>query len=171
MHKTLKSPCPLATQTRTSLETLIEKSTSGYVFTILYKHAEQYPHCLCSDNDSKATKPQQTFVDNQGAIQLAKNSKFHERTKHISVRSHFAHDAWERNAIKSIYLPTSDMLSDIMTKNLPRDALETRLRAWARTPGLRGSLRPTTNQAFEIGYSFSSFFGGCTLSPMSVVFP
>jgi len=39
---------------------------------ILYKHAEQCPHCLCSDNDSKANEPQQILVDNQGAIQLAK---------------------------------------------------------------------------------------------------
>jgi len=44
---------------------------------ILYKHAEQCPHCLCSDYNSKATEPQQIFVDNQGAIQLAKNPKFH----------------------------------------------------------------------------------------------
>jgi len=29
---------------------------------ILYKHAEKCPHCLCSDNDSKATEPQQIFV-------------------------------------------------------------------------------------------------------------
>jgi len=85
---------------------------------ILYKHAEQCPHCLCSDNDSKATEPQQIFVDNQGAIQLAKNPKFHEHTKHISVRFHFVRDACERNAIKTTYLPTSDMLADIMTKYL-----------------------------------------------------
>jgi len=88
---------------------------------ILYKHAEQCPHCLCSDNDSKATEPQQIFVYNQGAIQLAKNPKFHERTKHISVPFHFARDTCERNAIKTTYLPTSNMLADIMTKNLPRD--------------------------------------------------
>jgi len=88
---------------------------------ILYKHAEQCPHCLCSDNDSKATEPQQIFVDNQGAIQLAKNRKFHERTKHISVRFHFVRDACEWNAIKTTSLPTSDMLADIMTKKLPRD--------------------------------------------------
>jgi len=69
----------------------------------------------------KATEPQQIFVDNQGAIQLAKNPKFHECTKHISVRFHFVRDACERNAIKTSYLPTSDMLADIMTKNLPRD--------------------------------------------------
>jgi len=88
---------------------------------ILYKHTEQGPHCLCSDNDSKATKPQQIFVDNQDAIQLAKNPKFNECTKHISVRFHFVRDACERNAIKTKYLPTSDMFADIMTKNLPRD--------------------------------------------------
>jgi len=88
---------------------------------ILYKHAEQCPHCLCSDNDSKATEPQQIFVDNQGAIQFAKNPKFPERTKHISVRFHFVRDACERNPIKTTYLPTSDILADIKTKNLPRD--------------------------------------------------
>jgi len=88
---------------------------------ILYKHAEQCPHCLCSDNDSTATEPQQIFVDNQDAIQLAKNPKFHERTKHISVHFHFVRDAYEQNAIKTTNLLTSDMLADIMTKNLPQD--------------------------------------------------
>jgi len=47
---------------------------------------------------------------------------FHERTKHISVRFHFLRDVCEWNAIKTTYLPTSNMLADIMTKNLPRDA-------------------------------------------------
>jgi len=88
---------------------------------ILYKHSEQCPHWLCSDNDSKATEPQQIFVDNQGAIQLAKNTKFHECTKHISVPFHFVRNACERNAIKTTYLPKSNMLADIMTKNLARD--------------------------------------------------
>jgi len=88
---------------------------------ILYKHAEQWPHFLCLHNDSKATEPPQIFVDNQGAIQLAKNPKFYERTKQISVRFHFVRDACKRNAIKSTYLPTSDILACIMMKNLPRD--------------------------------------------------
>jgi len=39
----------------------------------------------------------------------------------MSVRFHFVRDACERNAIKTTYLLTSDMLADIMTKNLPRD--------------------------------------------------
>ena len=53
--------------------------------------------------------PQEIFVDNKGAIQLAKNLKFHERTKHIGVRYHFVRDACERNVIKTTYLPTSEI--------------------------------------------------------------
>ena len=30
---------------------------------ILYKNTKQCPHCLCLDNDSKATESQQIFVD------------------------------------------------------------------------------------------------------------
>ena len=52
-----------------------------------------------------------------------------------------------------------------------RHSLEAHLGALACKLGLRGSLRPTTSQVFEIGSSFCSFFGGCTLSPISVVFP
>jgi len=62
--------------------------------------------------------PQEIFVDNKEAIQLAKNPKFHERTKHIGVRYR---DACERNVIKTTYLPTSEMVADIMTKILPRE--------------------------------------------------
>jgi len=65
--------------------------------------------------------PQEIFVDNQDAIQPAKNPKFRERTKHIGVRYHFVRDAWELNAICATYLPTSEMTEDIMTKSLPRE--------------------------------------------------
>ena len=64
--------------------------------------------------------PQDIFVDNQGGIELAKNPKFHERTKHIGVGYHFVRDACERNAIRTTYLPTSEMTADIM-KSLPRE--------------------------------------------------
>jgi len=77
-----------------------------------------YAHILYG----KATELQQIFIDNQGAIQLAKNLKFPECTKHISVRFHFVCDACERNAIKTKYLPTSDTFADIMMKNLPHNA-------------------------------------------------
>jgi hypothetical protein len=125
------------------------KSTSGYVFTLgngaISWRAHKQPLVAFSTVEaeyigaSDAAKeaiwisslftrlldldayPQEIFVDNQGAIQLAKNPKFHERTKHIGVRYHFVRDACERNAIRTTYLPTSEMTADIMTKSLPRE--------------------------------------------------
>jgi hypothetical protein len=73
------------------------------------------------ENQDERTTPQMLFVDNQGALQLAKNPKFHERTKHIAVRYHFVRDACERDLIQLRYLPTNEMIADILTKSLPRE--------------------------------------------------
>lgn len=58
--------------------------------------------------------------DNQGAIALAKDNKFHSRTKHIDLCYHFIHEAVEEGKITMKYIPTSDNIADIFTKPLPR---------------------------------------------------
>lgn len=85
--------------------------------------------------------PQKIFVDNQGAIQLARNPKFHERTKHIGVRYHFVRDACERNLIHTSYLPTAEMTADILTKILPKEA------HWKHVHGLGLVRRLDTGEA------------------------
>ena len=58
--------------------------------------------------------------DNQGAIALAKDNKFHARTKHIDVRYHFIHEAVEDGKVAVQYIPTRDNVSDIFTKPLAK---------------------------------------------------
>jgi hypothetical protein len=65
-------------------------------------------------------KPVTISCDNQGAIALAKDNKFHARTKHIDLRYHFIREAVEDGKIKVKYVPTEDNVSDIFTKALPR---------------------------------------------------
>ena len=65
-------------------------------------------------------KPLTISCDNQGAIALAKDNKFHARTKHIDLRYHFIREAVEERKIKVKYIPTDDNVSDIFTKALPR---------------------------------------------------
>ena len=58
--------------------------------------------------------------DNQGAIALAKDNKFHARTKHIDVRYHFICKAVEDGKVAVQYIPTGDNVSDIFTKPLAK---------------------------------------------------
>ena len=61
------------------------------------------------------------LVDNQVAMKLAENPQFHNRTKHIDIRYHFIRDTLAAGEIVLQYLPTADMVADIMTKPLPRE--------------------------------------------------
>jgi hypothetical protein len=65
-------------------------------------------------------KPLTISCDNQGAIALAKDNKYHARTKHIDLRYHFIREAVEDGKIKVQYIPTDDNISDVFTKALPR---------------------------------------------------
>ena len=65
-------------------------------------------------------KPLTISCDNQGAIALAKDNKFHARTKHIDLRYHFIHEAVENGKVKVKYVPTDDNVSDIFSKALPK---------------------------------------------------
>ncbi len=64
------------------------------------------------------------LVDNQSAMALAKNSTFHDRTKHIAVRHHFVRDEIEQGQIRVEYVPTGDQVADVLTKALAREKHE-----------------------------------------------
>ena len=44
------------------------------------------------------------MADNQGAISLAKDNKFHAHTKHIDLQYHFVHEVVEDEKIKMIHM-------------------------------------------------------------------
>ena len=58
--------------------------------------------------------------DNRGAISLAKDNKFHSRTKHIDLRFHFIQEAVQDEKIAVSYVPTKENPSDIFTKVLAK---------------------------------------------------
>jgi len=65
---------------------------------------------------------QNIYIDNQGAIALAKNPEFHTRTKHIDIQYHFIRQHAESERITLTYCHTSEMTADIFTKALPQVA-------------------------------------------------
>lgn len=64
------------------------------------------------------------FVDNNSAINLAKNPVAHGRSKHIDIRFHFLRDLVEKNKIELKFCKTEDQVANILTKPLKVDAFE-----------------------------------------------
>ena len=59
-------------------------------------------------------------TDNTAAIILAKNPENHDKAKHIDVRYHFIRKSCQDGLIELAYIPTTEMVADILTKSLPR---------------------------------------------------
>ena len=75
-------------------------------------------------------------ADNQGAIALASDPRFHSRTKHIDIQWHFVRDQVETGAVEFQWVRTSEMVADGLTKALTNEKFAT----FIRQIGLLGSM-------------------------------
>ena len=67
-------------------------------------------------------------VDNKSAQALAKNTVFHDRSKHIDTSYHFIRECISRKEVELKYVKTQDQVADIFTKPLKFEDFQ-RLRA------------------------------------------
>jgi hypothetical protein len=72
--------------------------------------------------DSKSF-PMSLLIDNRSAIDLAKESRHHQRTKHIDTTHHFVREQVANDTISVIHCPGMEMLADGFTKALARPLL------------------------------------------------
>ena len=79
-------------------------------------------------------------TDNQSAIQFAKNSGFHARSKHIDIQYHFVREKIISNEITIPYCASEDNLADIFTKALPMPKHQDLANRLGIQPKLRGSV-------------------------------
>ena len=63
--------------------------------------------------------PTTVFLDNRSAIDLSKESRHHNCTKHIDIQHHFIHERVEDGTFHIIHCPTHLMLANALTKPLP----------------------------------------------------
>jgi hypothetical protein len=62
--------------------------------------------------------------DNESAIAIAKNPKFHNKTKHIAIKHHFLREVSTNKEIELKYCKIEEQLADIFTIALPRPRFE-----------------------------------------------
>ncbi|XP_074373454.1 secreted RxLR effector protein 161-like [Apium graveolens] len=73
---------------------------------------------LLSQITDEKVGPVTLFIDNKSAIDLAKNSMFHGRSKHIDIRYHFICECVDRGEIVVKHVATENQRADILTKAL-----------------------------------------------------
>ena len=75
-------------------------------------------HTLLQELGFKLESPTTLNTDNQSAIQFAKNSGFHARSKHIDIQYHFIQEKIISNEVIIPYCASEDNLADMLTKAL-----------------------------------------------------
>ena len=79
---------------------------------------------LIEEVTQSSVNPLTLFEDNQSAISIAKNPRFHNRTKHIGIKYHYIREQITNQTVELIYCPTEDMLADVLTKGLTQVKFE-----------------------------------------------
>ena len=58
------------------------------------------------------------FSDSQSGIKLSQNESINRRNKHIDITYHYVRDVVKKGEIELGYIPTGDMIADMLTKPL-----------------------------------------------------
>eukprot|EP00253_Pinus_taeda_P007689 PITA_07689 len=79
---------------------------------------------ILEDLQVKQVQSTPLMINNTSAIKLAKNPKFHDRTKHINTKYHLIRHHVEAKTIHLRHCSTNEKIADIFTKALGREKLE-----------------------------------------------
>ncbi|GMP85483.1 hypothetical protein CsSME_00038617 [Camellia sinensis var. sinensis] len=72
--------------------------------------------CLLSDLGVSQSSPTSLYCDNRSAVQIAHNTVFHERTKHIEIDCHFVRQHLQFASISLSFIPSALQLTNFFTK-------------------------------------------------------
>ena len=97
-------------------------STAEAEYIALYAAVQEalWMKQLLIDLNVNVETPITIYDDNKAAISMSKNPQFHGRAKHVDIKCHFVQDHVYKSSVNIFYCPTSDMLTDMFTKRLPK---------------------------------------------------
>ena len=90
-------------------------------------------HNLLHSFGYKFDSPSIIHIDNQSALQVAKNLEHHGRMKHLDLRYYWLRDEVKKGSIRLEHIRTDEMPADLLTKSLQR----IKVQRFAEMMGLR----------------------------------
>jgi hypothetical protein len=111
---------------RSKLQPLVALSTTEAEYIAAVEAGKEifWLRNLLSELGYEFAGPSPLSMDNQSAISVAKNPEHHGRMKHLDLCWYWLRDAVENGIISPTFIPTAEMVADLLTKPLPRVKVE-----------------------------------------------
>ena len=108
------------------LQSIVALSTTEaeYVSAVSAGSEAIWVRQLLTELGYKPSGPSTLHLDNQSAMQVAKNPEHYGRMKHLDLRYYWLRDEVEKGTLAIDYVPTDSMVADILTKSLARVKVE-----------------------------------------------
>ncbi len=111
----IKQRCIATSTTKSDYISLSEASKQGQWIRALLRELQRTQYLT-------STLAVPIFSDNQGYIALARDPVAHSRTEHIDVQYHYIRELIAYNKAIVTYIPTEEMVANVLTKPLPLTA-------------------------------------------------
>lgn len=108
------------------LQTIVALSTTEAEFVAAVEAGKEivWLRSILREFGYATPSPSILRIDNQSAISVAKNPEHHGHMKHLNLCFYWLRDQVEAGVITPNFIPTKDMVADVLTKPLPRAGLE-----------------------------------------------
>lgn len=105
---------------RSQKQNLVTLSSTEAEYVALFHAATEvvYLRRLLKSMGFEQRDPTLIYQDNQSTILWANGQRQHQRTKHINVKYHYIQELVQNEVVELEYLPTTDMVADVLTKSL-----------------------------------------------------
>jgi hypothetical protein len=114
---------PVVWSTRKQSIIALSTAEAEYIALTTVMRKILYLQALIVELYEPVAPPIPVYCNNQGAITLASNNKFHTRMKHIDLQYHYVCSLVWSGILNIQYCPTEDNIVDVFTKALPRPRL------------------------------------------------
>jgi hypothetical protein len=113
--------CPISWSSKKQTVVALSTCEAEYISTCNAACHDIWLQSLLQEMKIDVEHEVELMVDNKSAINLAKNSIAHGRSKHIETKFHFLRDQVTKGKIKMSYCNTNDQMADVLTKPLKID--------------------------------------------------
>lgn len=112
--------CPISWESRKQKTVALSTTEAEYMAMSDCAREAEYLQKFLHELGFDSLRNLVVFCDNQSAINLANNSMYHSRVKHIDLRHHFVREMLRSKTFNLKHVSTEKQIADFLTKSLSR---------------------------------------------------